>query len=191
VFRLLAAETTRDLSSLTTVGYASAPIPAPRVAEMIDRFGPIFIQAFGMTETCSLATVLPQADHRVAGIGREGILAYWDDPELTAATYRGGWLRSGDVGYLEEEGYLYLVDRKNDLLIIGGGDRGAGRRVGRAAARGPGAFARARPGRRDDPGALPGPAAHHKAPTGVTILEAMPKTSTGKISKPRLRRLLG
>jgi fatty-acyl-CoA synthase len=65
VFRPLAAETTRDLSSLATVGYASAPIPAPQVAEMIDRFGPIFIQAFGMTETCSLATVLPQADHRV------------------------------------------------------------------------------------------------------------------------------
>lgn len=75
VFRLLATESSHDLSSLTTVGYASAPIPAPRVKEMIDRFGPIFVQAYGMTETCSLATVLPKADHEVVGGGRERILA--------------------------------------------------------------------------------------------------------------------
>jgi acyl-CoA synthetase (AMP-forming)/AMP-acid ligase II len=252
VFRLLAAETTRDLSSLTTVGYASAPIPAPRVAEMIDRFGPIFIQAFGMTETCSLATVLPQADHRVAGTAREGILAscgratygvevavvgeddqlvapgqlgevimrgrwlfeaYWDDPELTEATYRGGWLRSGDVGYLDAEGYLYLVDRKKDLLIIGGANI-ASKEIEDVLYEIPGVLEAAVIGVPDDewgerPYAVLASAPGHdldaeavhahcrdrlptiKRPARVTILDVMPKTSTGKISKPQLRHQLG
>ncbi len=251
VFRLLAAATSCDLSSLTTVGYASAPIPAPRVREMIDRFGPIFIQAFGMTETCSVATVLGKADHQVAGTGREALLAscgrasygvevavvddddrpvapgtlgevimrgrwlfecYWDDPELTAATKRGGWLHSGDVGYLDGEGYLYLVDRKKDLLIIGGANI-ASKEIEDALYQIPGlleaavigvpdeewgerphAFLVAVPGRELDPAAVHAHCrdrlATIKRPVAVTILDAMPKTSTGKISKPQLRQRL-
>ncbi|MFY9931871.1 MAG: AMP-binding protein [Streptosporangiaceae bacterium] len=251
VFRLLAAETSCDLSSLTTVGYASAPIPAPRVREMIDRFGPIFIQAFGMTETCSVATVLGKADHQVAGTGREGLLAscgrasygievavvddddrpvppgtlgevimrgrwlfecYWDDPELTAATKRGGWLHSGDVGYLDGEGYLYLVDRKKDLLIIGGANIASKEiedvlyqipGVLEAAVIGapdeewgerPHAFLAAAPGHDLDPEAVHAHCkdrlATIKRPVAITILATMPKTSTGKISKPQLRQQL-
>jgi acyl-CoA synthetase (AMP-forming)/AMP-acid ligase II len=254
VFRLLAAETTRDLSSLTTVGYASAPIPAPRVAEMLDRFGPIFIQAFGMTETCSVATVLGKADHAdaVAGTGREAILAscgrasygvevavvddddqpvppgtlgevvmrgrwllraYWQDEELTAATNRGGWLHSGDVGYLDAQGYLYLVDRKKDLLIIGGANI-ASKEIEDVLYEIPGVLEAAVIGASDEewgerPHAVLSPAPGHqldpgavhahcrdrlptiKRPVRVTITETLPKTSTGKISKPQLRRLLG
>jgi fatty-acyl-CoA synthase len=137
-------------------------------------------------------------------------------PELTAATCCcccGGWLRSGDVGYLDAEGYLYLVDRKKDLLIIGGaniaskeiedvlyeipggarggGDRRARRRVGRVTAR----CAGARAGRDLDVEAVHARCRNRlptiKRPVRFTVLEVMPKISTGKISKPHLHRQLG
>jgi acyl-CoA synthetase (AMP-forming)/AMP-acid ligase II len=252
VFRLLAADNIHDLSSLATVGYASAPIPPPRVKQMLDRFGPIFVQAYGMTETCSFATVLAKADHEVIGTEREGILAscgratygvevavvdehdrpvppgtpgevvmrgrwlfrsYWEDPELTAATNRGGWLHSGDVGYLDKEGYLYLVDRKKDLLIVGGANI-ASKEIEDVLYEVPGVLEAAVIGVPDDewgerPHAVLAPLPGHqldagsvhahcrarlpsiKRPVAVTIRDSLPKTSTGKISKPQLRDLLG
>lgn len=45
---------------------------------------------------------------------------YWKDPEKTAAAFFGDWFRSGDVGYLDDEGFLYLTDRKKDMIISGG-----------------------------------------------------------------------
>jgi fatty-acyl-CoA synthase len=46
---------------------------------------------------------------------------YWRDPVKTAASfYPGGWFRTGDVGYLDAEGFLYLTDRKKDMIISGG-----------------------------------------------------------------------
>lgn len=52
--------------------------------------------------------------------GRIVALGYWDRPELTAEAHRGGWLHTGDLAREDEEGYLYLVDRKNDLIVTGG-----------------------------------------------------------------------
>ena len=55
-------------------------------------------------------------------IGRGPLLmpGYYKRPDLTAQAIRNGWMHSGDMGYLDEDGYLYLVDRKKDLIISGG-----------------------------------------------------------------------
>lgn len=148
-----------DLSSLQVVGYGSAAIPPGRVTRLIDAFGPVFLQAYGMTECCSVATVLTREDHAAAGTAREGILAscgravpgaeirivgeagqalppgevgevlirtpwstpgYLGDPEQTAALIRDGWLHTGDMGRLDAEEYLYIVDRMKDVVNTGG-----------------------------------------------------------------------
>ena len=45
---------------------------------------------------------------------------YWNQPAASAETLRGGWLHTGDIGHLDDEGYLYITDRKKDLIISGG-----------------------------------------------------------------------
>jgi fatty-acyl-CoA synthase len=45
---------------------------------------------------------------------------YWKDPVKTAAAFFGDWFRSGDIGHLDEDGFLYLTDRKKDMIISGG-----------------------------------------------------------------------
>src|SRR5580704_4409408 len=52
--------------------------------------------------------------------GPQTMAYYWNNPEATAAVFRGGWLHTGDVGYMDSDGFFYLVDRKNDMLISGG-----------------------------------------------------------------------
>ena len=52
--------------------------------------------------------------------GPQVMKGYWKRPEETARTIRDGWLYTGDIAYMDEEGYFYIVDRKKDLIIVGG-----------------------------------------------------------------------
>src|SRR4029453_13313832 len=56
--------------------------------------------------------ILIESPHRMA--------EYFRDPEQTAAALRDGWFRTGDLGYLDEDGWLYFVDRKRDVIRRGG-----------------------------------------------------------------------
>jgi acyl-CoA synthetase (AMP-forming)/AMP-acid ligase II len=69
------------------------------------------------------------ADDRELPVGEVGeviargpnvMSGYWRNPQATEETLRGGWLHTGDLGYRDERGYLYLVDRRNDMIITGG-----------------------------------------------------------------------
>ncbi len=48
------------------------------------------------------------------------MVEYWNNPEATAEVFAGGWYHSGDAGYLDDNGYLYLVDRVKDMIVTGG-----------------------------------------------------------------------
>jgi long-chain acyl-CoA synthetase len=56
----------------------------------------------------------------IVGRGPITTPGYWNRPDLTAEAIREGWLYSGDLGYVDDDGFLYLVDRKKDLIISGG-----------------------------------------------------------------------
>ncbi|MBX9883767.1 MAG: AMP-binding protein, partial [Novosphingobium sp.] len=52
--------------------------------------------------------------------GPNVMLGYWNRPDLTAEALRGGWMHTGDIGYFDEQGYLFVVDRLKDMIISGG-----------------------------------------------------------------------
>jgi long-chain acyl-CoA synthetase len=56
----------------------------------------------------------------VCGRGKTVMLGYWKQPELTAHTLRNGWLHTGDGGYMDEDGFVYIVDRVKDMIVSGG-----------------------------------------------------------------------
>ncbi len=52
--------------------------------------------------------------------GDQMMLGYWNNPDETTKTLRNGWLHTGDIGRFDEDGYLYLLDRKKDMIIVNG-----------------------------------------------------------------------
>ena len=81
----------------------------------------------GKPYACTEVIIADAADHPVAQ-GEPGeilcrgvvMVGYWQNPQATAASLRGGWLHTGDVGVFDAEGYLHLKDRSKDLIISGG-----------------------------------------------------------------------
>ncbi len=92
----------------------------------------------GVNKTGSIGLPLPNTEivivdredpHRVLGIGENGEICiagpqvmkgYWNRPEATADTIIDGRLRTGDVGYMDEDGYTFIIDRMKDLILCGG-----------------------------------------------------------------------
>jgi long-chain acyl-CoA synthetase len=75
-------------------------------------------------------SILDPVSHEVLGPREEGLIyfeamsnhrfTYHNDPDKTAATYHGGLVTLGDIGYLDEDGYLFLTDRQGNMIIVGG-----------------------------------------------------------------------
>ena len=65
--------------------------------------------------------ILPPGEiGEIAVRGPQVMKGYWNRPEETAATFMDGWFLTGDLGYMDESGYFYVVDRKKDMIIAGG-----------------------------------------------------------------------
>jgi long-chain acyl-CoA synthetase len=65
--------------------------------------------------------VLPRGEvGEVCNKGGHLMREYWRKPEATAEVFRGGWYHTGDAGYMDEDGYVYLVDRVKDMIVTGG-----------------------------------------------------------------------
>src|ERR1700750_2164623 len=139
-----------DVSSLKGAIHAAAPCPVDVKARMIDWWGPKLIEYYAGSEgngvtvstsqewlehrgTVGRAVVgkvkildendkeLPPGQIRTVGFGDAAVVSYHNDPEKTARAFNArGWSTLGDVGYLDDEGFLYLTDRKSYMIISGG-----------------------------------------------------------------------
>jgi acyl-CoA synthetase (AMP-forming)/AMP-acid ligase II len=64
--------------------------------------------------------VAPGTPGEIVIKGDQVLMGYWKNPEATKQSFFDGWFRSGDVGRWDEDGYLYIVDRKKDMILTGG-----------------------------------------------------------------------
>ena len=129
-------------------GGAALPVEVQRAFER--SFGCPILEGYGLSETSPVASFNLPDQRREGSIGRPvagvsmrvldatgaevavgevGEIAvhghnvmkgYWDRPEATAAAIPDGWLRTGDIGRMDEDGFFYIVDRKKDMIIRGG-----------------------------------------------------------------------
>ncbi|MEO8434934.1 MAG: long-chain fatty acid--CoA ligase [Pyrinomonadaceae bacterium] len=128
----------------------SAPVPAETLKRFEETFGCLVIEGYGLSESTCRSTFNPPDTRRRAGscglpIGNEMrvvddddrevadgelgeivlrgenvLKGYYRDEKATERAFRGGWFHTGDIGYRDESGFYYIVDRKSDMIIRGG-----------------------------------------------------------------------
>ncbi|HVG30497.1 MAG TPA: long-chain-fatty-acid--CoA ligase [Pyrinomonadaceae bacterium] len=128
----------------------SAPVPAEVMRRFEETFDCPVVEGYGLSESTCRSTFNPPDERRRAGscglpIGNEMKIfdeedrevadgtpgeivmrgenvfkGYFKNPEATERAFRGGWFHTGDIGYRDEEGFFYVVDRKSDMIIRGG-----------------------------------------------------------------------
>jgi len=145
-----AERTRHDLSSLRSAIHAAAPCPIPIKQAMIDWWGPVIDEYYAASEAIGMTAIrsadwlahkgsvgravygvahicdedgneLPPRTEGLVYFGEGSEFSYHNDPAKTAeAANRHGWRTVGDIGWLDEDGYLYLTDRKSFMIISGG-----------------------------------------------------------------------
>ena len=209
-----------DLSGPRAILVGGGPVPEEPLKEAIAK-GAAVVQTYGLTETCSQVTTLSPADakRKVGSAGRPLLSAHLriQDGEIlvqgpTVAPGRAdadGWLHTGDIGRIDEEGFLYVEDRLDDM-IVSGGENVAPAEVEKVLLRHP-AVADAAVVGREDPewqqavtavvvleagsAATPDDLRRHcaeslagfKVPKRVELAAALPRTPSGKLMRRALR----
>ncbi|WDP85403.1 MAG: AMP-binding protein [Desulfobacter sp.] len=135
-----------DLSSLKVGGASGAPVPPAIQAKWRAKTGLDLLNGYGLTETTAGAIVsLPNKfNHDAIGVpmggevkivddqgnsvplgergeilfkGQQVAKGYWNQPEKTAKTFVDGWLHTDDIGTMDEQGFVFFLDREKDLII--------------------------------------------------------------------------
>ncbi len=150
-----------DLSSLKRMFYAASPMPVEILKRGMEKWGPIFLQFYGSSESGPNVTMLTKKQHDVVNrspeeqkilascgfphigvhvrivnesnedvepgvigeiiVKSKGVLKeWWQKPEESLETIVDGWVHTGDMGYYDERGYIYVADRKKDMIVSGG-----------------------------------------------------------------------
>ena len=139
-----------DVSSMKLAVHAAAPCPIEVKEQMIDWWGPVFLEYYGGTEGSTMIMItsqewlehkgsvgkcyigkihimdeeeneLPEGEAGLIFIEDGNTFEYHKEPEKTAQSRTSkGWSTMGDIGYVDEDGYLYLTDRQSNMIISGG-----------------------------------------------------------------------
>ncbi|MBE3557159.1 MAG: AMP-binding protein [Firmicutes bacterium] len=146
----LAEKIGADIRSFRYGITSGAPVPTPVLKRWEALTGGTLCQVYGSTEIALGTVERPGRARKIGSAGQPspgfdivildeddqplpegqvgeicvrhqgGISHYWNRPDEEAQAFRGGWFHTGDLGYFDEEHYLYVVDRKKDMIIYGG-----------------------------------------------------------------------